>query len=82
MLSVIGGCKTMTYEEMASVLADRLRAARKACRQTLEDVAKIVGINRNTLSSYECGRFIPNALNVALLAEHYAVSIEWLLGIE
>ena len=38
---------------------DRLKAARKNQELTQDELAKLVGLNRNAVSFYECGRTSP-----------------------
>lgn len=46
-----------------------------------EDAAKQAGLSVNTLKSYEYGKFVPSALNLASLARAYQVTSDWLLGL-
>ena len=62
-------------------LAERLRKARiEAGLKRFEDAARQAGISVNTLKSYEYGKFVPSALNLAALAKAYEVTTDWLLG--
>mgnify|MGYP002713135892 CR=1 FL=1 len=62
-------------------LAEKLRKARlEAGFKRFEDAARKAGISVNTLKSYEYGKFVPSALNLAALAGAYDVTTDWLLG--
>ncbi len=41
------------------IIMDRLKAARKNQELTQDEFAKLVGLNRNAVSFYECGRTSP-----------------------
>ena len=41
------------------IIMDRLKAARKDKNLTQDELAKLVGLNRNAVSFYECGRTSP-----------------------
>lgn len=41
------------------IIMDRLKAARKNQELTQAELAKLVGLNRNAVSFYECGRNSP-----------------------
>ncbi len=72
--------KTPLKPGLAS-LAERLRKARQeAGFKRFEDAAKKACISVNTLKSYEYGKFVPSALNLAALAKAYQVTTDWLLG--
>lgn len=73
--------KQLAKQELAP-LAARLREARlNAGYKRFEDAARKAGMSVNTLKSYEYGKFVPNAFNIAALAKAYAVSCDWLLGL-
>jgi len=63
-------------------LAKRLRQARvDAGFKRFDDAADATGISVNTIKSYEYGKFVPSALNLATLARTFRVSTDWLLGL-
>lgn len=41
------------------IIMDRLKVARKKKELTQDELAKLVGLNRNAVSFYECGRTSP-----------------------
>ncbi len=65
----------------SSITARRLRQCREKERETLEQVAKILGVNKTTVMRWESGstpRISRATLN--LLAQHYGVTVAWLQG--
>jgi transcriptional regulator with XRE-family HTH domain len=65
-----------------ALLSERLVEAREwAGYESLDDVAYDSGVPAHTIRSYERGRFVPSALNLANLAEIYGVRVDWLLGL-
>ena len=63
-----------------TTFSQKLTHARKEAGYTQIQVADILKINRNTLASYETGRVEPPLSTLALLADFYEVSVDWLLG--
>jgi putative transcriptional regulator len=49
-------------------LANRLRVARAERRLSQDDLARLVGVTRQTISSIENGQYCPSALLAFLLA--------------
>lgn len=61
---------------------ERIRKARKDTGYKQSEVSVILGISAGTISKYETGNLEPNLEKLALLAQFYAVSADWLIGIE
>ena len=62
------------------VVAQRLKAARKACKLTQSQVAEILGIDRSAYTYYETGKTSPSLSNLLRLASVFKVEVAWLLG--
>ncbi|OBY83860.1 hypothetical protein ACM14_19205 [Delftia sp. JD2] len=60
-------------------LGDRLRAARRRCALSQDDVAELLGVKRQTVSAWETGVTVPTAFQVADLAAAYCASAHHLL---
>ncbi len=61
--------------------AERLRNLREDCDEKQKDIAKILFISPNMVSSYELGKHFPkNETSLKTLADHFDVSIDYLLG--
>ena len=63
-------------------LANRLRVARAERNLLQEELARTVGVSRNTISSIETGRYSPSALLAFRLAGALGTSITELFWIE
>ena len=46
------------------------------------DIAKALGISKQTLSAWKCGTRSPKAPTIESVARHFGVSIEWLMGFD
>lgn len=66
-------------DEKRMEIADRLRAAREQAGLSQGQVAKILGMQRPTISEIEAGRRRVTAEEIALFAEAYDVSSQWLI---
>ena len=62
------------------VVAQRLKAARQACKLTQSQVAEILGIDRSAYTYYETGKTSPSLSNLLRLASVFKVEVAWLLG--
>lgn len=68
----------MSYSSLTSV---RLRQCREQRRETLEQVARVLGVNKSTVMRWERGETAKiSRATLSLLARHYGVSPEWLAG--
>ena len=60
----------------------RIKELRKSKNLTQEQLAKILEVERATISSYERDRIAPSALVVKRAAIYFNVTTDYLLGIE
>jgi len=67
-------------EENSSIIATRLREARKMAGLSQAQVAKMLGLHRPSISEAEAGNRKVSADEITKLAEIYDVSLSWLLG--
>lgn len=67
-------------EENRSIIAARLREARKMAGLSQAQVAKMLGLHRPSISEAEAGNRKVSADEITKLAEIYDVSVSWLLG--
>jgi transcriptional regulator with XRE-family HTH domain len=71
----------MSYtEEKRSIIAARLREARKMAGLSQAQVAKMLSLHRPSISEAEAGNRKVSADEITKLAEIYDVSVSWLLG--
>jgi transcriptional regulator with XRE-family HTH domain len=61
-------------------LSDRLKDLRKENNMTQSDLGKILGVGKTTISMYENGNSTPNDEIKIKIAEHFDVSLDYLLG--
>lgn len=62
------------------ILKERLRALRKEKGETQVQVAAAVGIAEQHYQRFEGGVNLPNLENAWKLADHFGVSIDYLVG--
>ncbi|MBO6133919.1 MAG: helix-turn-helix transcriptional regulator [Lachnospiraceae bacterium] len=64
----------------ANILGGNIKALRKFYGETQEQLGEILGMEKNTISSYECGRTEPDKETLERLARHYGVFTDILLS--
>ena len=65
----------------SSLTSLRLKQCREQHRETLEQVARVLGVNKSTVMRWERGETAKiSRATLSLLARHYGVSPEWLAG--
>lgn len=73
--------RTLNIEPVYMTLGARLRMLRSLHKETLADVAKVIGIHLVGVSLYETGGRRIQLHQLVLLAAHYGVSIDGLLDL-
>ena len=63
-----------------SLFSLRLQCLRKEKRESQEEVSKFLGVQRSTYSSYERGIIVPPFEKIQKLADHYHVSVLYIMG--
>lgn len=58
----------------------RLKLLRRDRKETQQQVAEALGVDRTTYAKYETGANEPNIATIRQLAAYYDVSIDYLLG--
>lgn len=72
----------MQYKGYDSIFAQRLRELMdNPPKTTQEDIAKVVGCSRQTISQYRDGSIMPNIEKAVAIARYFNVSTDYLLGI-
>jgi len=69
-----------TEASRRTLIAERLKEARKLAGISQGHVAKILGLHRPSISEIETGNRRVSAHELARFAEIYDVSVAWLLG--
>lgn len=62
--------------------SENLKKARRDARMTQAEVAKIVGVAKNTYCNWEQGTREPNVLKLKAIAKALGVTGDYLLGLE
>ncbi|MBQ6899093.1 MAG: helix-turn-helix domain-containing protein [Clostridia bacterium] len=62
------------------LISERIKAARKECKLTQQQVADILGLDRSTYSYYELGHLKPSVEVVVKLCAIFNADIGWLTG--
>ena len=66
------------------VLKNRLKEYRKELDLSQDELAKMVGVSRNTISSIETGQFCPTAklaLVICTISRTYVIARIWILTV-
>lgn len=61
---------------------ERLQYLRERKRISRKTLGELVGLSKNAIAKYERGEREPTASKIVLLAEHFEVSTDYLLGVE
>lgn len=59
---------------------DALRRFRREYHLTQKDVANILGVQESAYQRYEQGRSLPSVAVVIKIADHFDISVDYLLG--
>lgn len=59
---------------------ERMRALRKECKETQVQVAVAVGMTERQYQRFEAGEQKPGFDNLWVLADHFHVSVDYLMG--
>ncbi len=62
------------------LMTDRLKASRKACKLTQQQVADMLSVDRSTYAYYELGVSNPPLEKLSALAALFKCDVSWLLG--
>lgn len=62
------------------LISERIKAARKECKLTQQQVADILGLDRSTYSYYELGHLKPSVEVTVKLAAIFGADLRWLTG--
>ena len=71
---------TLTEPSRQSIIAERLKEARKLAGVSQGYVAKLLGLHRPSISEIEAGNRRVSAEELARFSEIYDVGVSWLLG--
>ncbi len=60
--------------------SDRVKELRLKNHMTQVALGKILGVRQDAISTYENGKFYPEVRNLLILADHFGVSLDYLMG--
>lgn len=63
-------------------MGERIRECREKSGETQSDIAKLLHTQRQVISYYETGTRTPNIEDLTLLAKHFNVTVDFLVGLE
>lgn len=64
------------------MVAEKIKTLRESNRLTQNDVAKKLGITRSSVNAWEMGISVPSTMYIVELANLFAVSTDYILGLE
>lgn len=63
-------------------MQNRLRVARAAQRLTQEELARLIGVSRQTINAMEAGKYVPSTVLALKLARVFGQAVEQLFALE
>lgn len=70
-----------TYQ-LVTTFKERLADLCYESRQTDSELAKALGISKQTLSAWKCGTRSPKGPTIETIARHFNVPVDWLMGFD
>ncbi len=64
-----------------NIIGSRILELRTRAGEKQEELAQVIHCNRGSLSNYEKGARTPDAYTIALIAKHYNITSDYLLGL-
>lgn len=64
----------------AKEIGNRLKAIRKECKITQEEVAKLIGVNKSSISRYEHGETLILTVCLYTFCKKYQISSDYIVG--
>ncbi len=64
------------------MIADKIKTLREANGMTQNEIARQLGITRSSVNAWEMGISIPSTMYIVELAQLFAVSTDYLLGLD
>lgn len=65
---------------MGQIISQRIKELRKAAKETQVQVAAAIGVTEQYYQKLEYGENLPGIENAWKLADHFGVSIDYLVG--
>jgi putative transcriptional regulator len=64
------------------LMQNSLRVARAAQRLTQEELARLIGVSRQTINAMEAGKYVPSTVLALKLARVFGQAVEQLFALE
>ena len=64
------------------MIADKIKTLREANGMTQNEISRQLGITRSSVNAWEMGISIPSTMYIVELAQLFAVSTDYLLGLD
>lgn len=68
------------YNLVIMKFCDRLKELRQYNKESQQDVGKVVNMSKMAISHWESGHSEPSISQLKLLAKHFDVSVDFLIG--
>lgn len=65
-----------------NTLRNRIRVFRAEHRLSQDDLARLIGVSRKTISTIEVGRFVPSTIIALQIARQFDVPVEEVFSLE
>jgi transcriptional regulator with XRE-family HTH domain len=65
-------------DDTIQLYGTNLRAIRKACKESLSELASITGTSKSSISDYEKGKTMPSFTFLEAFCSHYRIPMGWL----
>lgn len=69
-------------ERKVDNLSNKIKNLRKQKKQTQQNIADLLGVRRSTYGEYERGKILPPMDKLKVLADHFNVTVDYLIGNE
>lgn len=77
------GKMVSTFRERLTLLCERAKQAEgKHVKQSDEEIAKGIGVSKQTVSAWRCGDRSPKQPAIEATARYFGVNIDWLMGFD
>jgi len=63
-------------------LAEKLKYLREERNLSQMQLAKILGVNQTTVSTWELGKKLPDFMNIIKISKFFGITSDYLLGLE
>lgn len=69
------------HASMPATISERIRVLRARARENQDKIAELAGVSQSLVGKWERGESLPDAEQVRVLAQHWNVSADYLVGL-